>query len=223
MERKLIADRSYSFIQTDCCLDSSLRHRETEMIGEMMASIRSRKSVPKAELVSKPANSAEVCEEDVQSVLAPEVHFRKVLLIERKRAERSERRFVLMLVHAGRLLPAEGRIVKRIAQAVSLSTRETDLAGWYSHGSVVGVLCTEIGEGDLRSILSALHSKVSAAISSRLGPEQTKSMSISFRVFPEELDLDQDQRPVKALQTPASPAAWPKKSPEYAVAGSPTL
>jgi hypothetical protein len=89
--------------------------------------------------------------------------------------------------------PKGGEIILQgIAKALSASTRETDLHGWYNKGSVVGVICTEIGTGDLTSILSALHSKVGVAFRNNLEPEQMKVIHISFHVFPDDLELKED-------------------------------
>ena len=135
--------------------------------------------------------------EDGGMTLVPEDMFRKVLSLERKRSERSRQRFVLMLVHTGKLLQAERReaILGAITKALSVSTRETDLWGWYKKDMVVGVICTEIGSADMTSILSALHSRVSAALRSNLDLEQMNVIHISFHVFPDDLDLQNGGRP----------------------------
>jgi exopolysaccharide biosynthesis polyprenyl glycosylphosphotransferase len=130
--------------------------------------------------------------------------FRKVLSLERKRSERSRQRFVLMLVHTGMLLRAERReaMLGAITKALSVSTRETDLWGWYKKDMVVGVICTEIGLADITSILSALHSKVCAALRSNLDLEQMNVIQISFHVFPDDLKLQGGGRPADARLYP---------------------
>ena len=45
--------------------------------------------------------------DDADFALVPEELFRKVLSLERKRSERSRNRFVLMLVHGGKLFQGE--------------------------------------------------------------------------------------------------------------------
>src|SRR5260370_33398097 len=67
-----------------------------------------------------------------REVLAEDL-FRRFLCCERKRAERSRKSFLLMLVDAGRVLQANRnqRALTRILSALSCSTRETDIAGWY--------------------------------------------------------------------------------------------
>ena len=75
--------------------------------------------------------------EDTDFTLVPEELFRKVLSLERKRSGRSQRRFVLMLVHTGKLLQAEGGETNLggIMRALCTSTRETVLHGWYCNNS----------------------------------------------------------------------------------------
>jgi exopolysaccharide biosynthesis polyprenyl glycosylphosphotransferase len=135
--------------------------------------------------------------EDGDLTLVPEDMFRKLLSLERKRSERSRQRFVLMLVHTRKLLQAEGgeTILGRIMRALSAATRETDLCGWYHDGLVVGVIYTEIGTEDITSVLSALHSKVCAALRSTLDLEQMNVIQISFHVFPEDSNPPDGSRP----------------------------
>jgi exopolysaccharide biosynthesis polyprenyl glycosylphosphotransferase len=166
------------------------------MISEIFSPKRPRKMTLGAVSPLNPPDSEEASREDAGFTLVSEELFRKVLSIERKRSERSRQRFVLMLVHVGKVLEiARGEMVlEGITEALSSSARETDLHGWYQNGSVVGVICTEIGKGDLTSILSALHSRVGAALRNRLGLEQMNAIQISFHVFPDDLDLKKGGR-----------------------------
>jgi exopolysaccharide biosynthesis polyprenyl glycosylphosphotransferase len=135
--------------------------------------------------------------EDGGLTLAPEVMFRKVLSLERKRCERSRQRFVLMLVDAGSLLQAERgqAILGAITKVLSMSIRETDLPGWYKKELVVGVICTEIGSASMNSVISALHCRVSAAMRDNLPLEQMNMIHVSFHVYPDDLDLENGGRP----------------------------
>ena len=129
-------------------------------------------------------------------MLMSEELFRKALSLERKRSKRSRRRFVLMLVHAGELLQAEQgeTVLGGIISALSTSTRETDLHGWYHGGLVVGAICTEIGTADITSVVKVLHSKACIALRINLGLEQVKGIQISFHVFPDDLNLQSGSR-----------------------------
>jgi exopolysaccharide biosynthesis polyprenyl glycosylphosphotransferase len=102
-----------------------------------------------------------------------------------------------MLVHAGELFQAEGggAILDAITRALSMSTRETDLHGWYKKDMAVGVIFTEIGSGSMTSILSALYLRVCTALRNNLNPEQMNVIHVSFHVFPDDLDLENGGRP----------------------------
>jgi len=129
--------------------------------------------------------------------LVPEEMFTRALSLERKRSQRSRQRFVLMLVDTGSLLQGNQRevVLSAITKAIATSTRETDLWGWYKKDVVVGVVCTEIGEAGMESILSALHTRVTEAIRNDLTLEQMNVIHISFHVFPDDLDLEHGTRP----------------------------
>ena len=70
--------------------------------------------------------------------------FVRMLYVERKRTERSGRGFVLMLLESAGLLRADSSedAFDRVLAALSGSTRDTDIKGWYKDGSVIGVIFT---------------------------------------------------------------------------------
>ncbi len=75
--------------------------------------------------------------------------FRSKLTKERKRAERSLRPFLLVLVtlkdtffQAGKNSSAAGCL--GLIDTICQKTRDTDIRGWYNRGRVVGVICTEV-------------------------------------------------------------------------------
>ena len=121
--------------------------------------------------------------------LISEELFAKLLSLERKRSERSRKQFVLMLVDAGEILRTDRRDValEQITAALSLSTRETDVRGWYRKDSAVGVILTEFGSADMRSALDTVFCKVNSALRVNLGTGQLNEIHISFHVFPDDL------------------------------------
>ena len=123
--------------------------------------------------------------------------FRRMISLERKRTERSRKPFLLMLLDMGDNQPSEknGKILGKLLPALSLTTRETDVTGWYTHDCVVGIMFTEIGIEDRSTILSTIITRVSDTLRSNLACEQFDQVSISFHVFPEEWDGDEEQRP----------------------------
>ncbi len=113
-----------------------------------------------------------------------QAYFNQVLCLERKRAERSRKRFLLMLVNIQNLCRTneDSKILHDITCILSSFTRETDVAGWYDHGSVMGVIFTEINGVNEDYI----GEKTYKSLSSILDSEQIKKIEISFHNFPEE-------------------------------------
>jgi exopolysaccharide biosynthesis polyprenyl glycosylphosphotransferase len=120
-----------------------------------------------------------------------------MLFLERKRTERSGRSFVLMLLESTKLLNAgsEYYVCDRVLQALSDSTRDTDITGWYKQDSALGVIFTELGaDVDGRSAASALFTKITMALSSALSIDEINEIRLSFHVFPENWDLGEAVR-----------------------------
>ncbi len=72
--------------------------------------------------------------------------FHSLLTLERRRAERSRKPFVLMVLEVDASLEANvaDRILSQVTSVLLKSTRETDLIGWYKNGASLGVIFTEI-------------------------------------------------------------------------------
>jgi len=74
-----------------------------------------------------------------------------------------------MLVHVESILQANQseRALSEIVSALCSSTRETDLAGWYREGAILGVIFTEIREGNRKALESLTPAKVIASLRSK--------------------------------------------------------
>ena len=118
-----------------------------------------------------------------------------MISLERKRSERSQRPFVLLLIDTGRNQPADkqGRVLLDMLSALQGATRETDVTGWYTTNSVVGVMFTEIVL-DNNAVLSTILSRISEVLRDRLDSEQFSQIKFSFHVFPEEWDSQDPER-----------------------------
>lgn len=118
--------------------------------------------------------------------------FAKLLTLERRRAERSRNPFALMLLDASKPFRTESRdlVLARLLVSLSASTRETDVWGWYKKGSVIGVILTELGSAVPHTLRNTMLSKLRAALTTNLEPDQVKDIRISFHVFPEDPHLE---------------------------------
>ena len=131
---------------------------------------------------------------DLKEVLNEEV-FRRMISLERKRSERTQRPFVLLLMDTGRTQPTEknGKLLLDILSSLQSATRETDIMGWYEANSSVGVMFTEITlENNL--ILSTILGRISEVLRGRLSNEQFNQIKFSFHLFPEEWDPNSPDR-----------------------------
>ena len=136
---------------------------------------------PSRQLVSLDEYRPEILAEDV---------FRRILCWERKRAERSGRCFLLMLVNLESVLQANQRerTLSEILSALYRSTRETDIAGWYREGAILGVMFAEIHKTDRSALENLICGKVTGALRARLDARQVHRIQLSFHFFPEDRD-----------------------------------
>lgn len=122
-----------------------------------------------------------------RSILHEEA-FRRMMAIERKRAERSRKLVLLTLLEIESQMPLEKtrKVLSKILSALATTTRETDVTGWYQDNCMVGVMFTEIAIEDRGSILATIMGRVSGALRSHLTPQQFSELGASFHIFPEE-------------------------------------
>ncbi len=121
----------------------------------------------------------------------PEDVFHSLLTLERKRAERSRKQFVLMLMDAHLENGSAAGILKEAVEIVIASKRETDLIGWYRQGAILGVIFTEVNAGADRPITEILRNKFQTTLAERMGKSRAAKIAVSFHVFPEIWDKNQ--------------------------------
>jgi exopolysaccharide biosynthesis polyprenyl glycosylphosphotransferase len=111
-----------------------------------------------------------------------------MLYLERRRAERASKRFVLMLVdirHSLGDVQKNGTVTK-IAAGLANATRETDIVGWYEQNAVVAVIGTELGQASPKIVRERLLANVRCSFQEALGKEKASKILVSFHFFPEE-------------------------------------
>jgi lipopolysaccharide/colanic/teichoic acid biosynthesis glycosyltransferase len=120
--------------------------------------------------------------------LLSEDAFVSMLYLERRRAERAQKRFVLVLVDVKRALEEgnKNRTLGKIGLALTNSTRETDILGWYLDNNLVGIIGTELGETSPKIVHERLLEKLRASFQQTVGKEKSSRISVSFHFFPEE-------------------------------------
>lgn len=114
--------------------------------------------------------------------------FVSMLYLERRRAERSRNRFVLMLVEVKDAI-ADGqknRTLSKITNALLGVTRETDIVGWYVEDHLIGVIGTEVGDASPKMVRERMLEKVRGAFVETLPQEKVSQIVVSFHFFPDE-------------------------------------
>jgi lipopolysaccharide/colanic/teichoic acid biosynthesis glycosyltransferase len=127
----------------------------------------------------------------------PEQAFRRMLVIERKRTERSGKPFLLMLleIDKSQATGKNGQALEGIASSLLSAARETDVVGWFKDLTTIGAIFTGLGGEDKKSILSAILTRISSTLRDKLTLEQFNQLSISFHFFPDDWDHDKPGRP----------------------------
>ena len=142
---------------------------------------------------------------DLIQAIMPEDLFLGMLCLERKRAERSSKGFLLFLVEIEEAGNPERRtrLIKGVTKAVNLARRETDLAGWYKQDWILGVIFTELGTLDQSETVKRLKAKLQVSLAAELESEDLHSVYVSVHVFSEDANGDDKKAP------PANPTFYP--------------
>jgi exopolysaccharide biosynthesis polyprenyl glycosylphosphotransferase len=123
-------------------------------------------------------------------ILSEEAFIRR-LHLEQRRTERSRRPFVFVLLESEVLSQKnEDESQKRLLHALSSSIRETDLVGWYEHGSAIGVIFTETREDTTRALGDSLVNKIRGLLERELPSQFVKQIHLSFYIFPDDWNRD---------------------------------
>jgi len=124
---------------------------------------------------------------DLTQRILPKDVFHGLLCLERKRAERSKKQLLLMLIDSKGSpdLNGNGILLERVAGVLCQTIRETDLAGWFEPNSVLGAVFTQLGETEISTAVKIIESRVIAELQKVLRANQINHLQISFYSFPD--------------------------------------
>jgi lipopolysaccharide/colanic/teichoic acid biosynthesis glycosyltransferase len=130
--------------------------------------------------------------------------FHHAICLERKRAERSRRSFLLVLLdlHTALATDATGKLLNTVLASLRKTTRETDVAGWHKSDTVLGIMFMDVPTEGRAPTVGAMLTRVTGVLYNSLTFEQFSQITVSHYVFPEEWDSDIQQRP-------SDPALYP--------------
>ena len=119
------------------------------------------------------------------NILNSEEFFQRMIILERKKTERSGRSFLLVFLDVGPLLRDSGRpqeiLLDSLSHALNSSTRDIDVKGWYRKDSLIGVLCTDVRKGDSASVVDKIKGKLKSAFS----PDEAKKIKMFVLHYPD--------------------------------------
>jgi exopolysaccharide biosynthesis polyprenyl glycosylphosphotransferase len=127
---------------------------------------------------------------DFTRQVLPEELFLGMLCLERKRAERSGIKFILILLDARAAIEAGfgTSIFGRIFKAVDAARRETDLVGWYKEDAILAVIFTELGELAESATSEMLRRKIYERLAAELTPQELQLVHVSLHIFDDDSD-----------------------------------
>jgi len=130
--------------------------------------------------------------------------FHHAICLERKRAERSRRSFLLVLMDLQTVQASDSgeKILNTILSSLWRTTRETDVTGWHKSSAVLGIMFMDVPTEGRTPIVGAMLTRVTGVLYNSLTFDQFNQITVSHYVFPEEWDSDVQQRP-------SDPALYP--------------
>jgi lipopolysaccharide/colanic/teichoic acid biosynthesis glycosyltransferase len=123
--------------------------------------------------------------------------FQRMIAVERKRTERTNEPFLLMLLETGDHCgwKRKKEVLEHLVSILLSSIRDTDTIGWYKDRTAIGVMYTGLFANSKNSVLSAILRKVSVTIKEELTSDQFDQVSISFHFFPDDWENESSERP----------------------------
>jgi lipopolysaccharide/colanic/teichoic acid biosynthesis glycosyltransferase len=112
--------------------------------------------------------------------------FLRSLTIERKRAERSNRSFLLVVVECESLFQQSKSAIAAVCNALCSSIRETDSIGWQRKNAAIGIILTEIGDADKAGVRRVVAETIRNGLRRELKAEDAAMLHLSLYFFPEE-------------------------------------
>jgi len=119
--------------------------------------------------------------------ISDEKQFGELLCLERRRAERSRKPFLLMLFDLEKALQNDrtGHLIRNVWSSVCSASRDSDIRGWYLQESILGVIFVEIKPDGPVPVTEVIHAKVTSALSRCLKSEELERITIRMYLQPD--------------------------------------
>jgi lipopolysaccharide/colanic/teichoic acid biosynthesis glycosyltransferase len=139
--------------------------------------------------------------------------FHALLMHERRRAERSRKPFVLMLLemHPLHAKSVGASFSDRVISAVAGATREIDLFGWYEERRILAVIFAELNVEENVPVAELLRAKIETVLRDSVGTSAAARIVITTHIFPESWNQNGTERPADLKLYPDLSDRGPKK------------
>lgn len=133
------------------------------------------------------SSSLSVFPNESADAIASEKRFGEMLCLERKRAERSRRPFLLALVDLQKALKNDStdQLIHKVWSSLCSASRDSDIRGWYVQGAVLGIIFVEIESGGPSSVSEIIRSRVTSALLKNLKREVVDLIGITMVLQPD--------------------------------------
>ena len=133
----------------------------------------------------------------------PQNSFHRMICLEERRAERSRKSVLLMLLEVNGVAGERECFLlnRKMISVLSPITRETDVMGWYKENSILGLLFTEVAVDEVNSVTAAIMNRVSKVLKVNLSPRQFADINLSFCLLPETEARDLYPLPVSSVDS----------------------
>jgi lipopolysaccharide/colanic/teichoic acid biosynthesis glycosyltransferase len=138
------------------------------------------------------------CHAEQAHRMLDDTEFRRMLVLERKRSERTRTPFLLMQADRGdqKEQPGDSPTLCKIADALLKDSRATDIVGWYQDGTALGVIFTGLATGDRNSTLEIIAERVKATLEHDLTVDDWEKVRLAFHFFPDDWDPLNSKDPI---------------------------
>jgi lipopolysaccharide/colanic/teichoic acid biosynthesis glycosyltransferase len=116
-----------------------------------------------------------------------EGQFGELLCLERRRAERSRKPFLLMLLDLRKILVNgnTGKVIQNVWSAVCSASRDSDIRGWFLQGAILGVIYVEVKPEGPVPVSDIIHAKVTSALLRHIERKELELLDIRIYLQPD--------------------------------------
>lgn len=127
---------------------------------------------------------------DAAAYILQESAFRRILVLERKRSERSGDPFLLVCLDVHALQGETGQLDPVLRDTVfaclSASLRETDIVGWHREQEIAAAILTELGDAPPQRVCQVVTDKIRQGMEETVPAEIRRKIRVEVHFFPEE-------------------------------------